>query len=583
MKVFLKAVATLAATIVLAAGNLRTLSASAAAYTQTVDVVSSGSALNIEPTLILEADSFGKMQEIEQATVRPASVIVTPDADMNVSLGGESKTLAETFDGYMKGRFIPVVRLTAETVDTFAAWMKNTYTVSDIMAVSSEIEVIEKLYADEVCYIVNTVYDLTSVSIPENRYELWQYVGEANAAGCNILMFDGADGRISLAAEYVSSLTKVCWAYADDKTEAVAAMAAGCYGVAAQSADALTKAAAIFSKDGFARAQYLAAHRGVTAYANENSLTALAAAANEGATHVEIDLQITSDGQLLICHESDAGARSTAPGGTWFAVNSSAKLRGYTLDDYSERYGETFPLLSEVVKLMKNTDVILILELKLDNGSAAAVSGLKAIEKLKAVMDEYPEMAGRWFAITFFAPYAEEMRRVCPEIPVGFLGYAKADNGTAWSSQPAMTAIGKKIAFLRKYNMTLDEELSAATYTTARNYLARGYTQNTWTFKDTSHFSGGANIATTDKAEEGAMLVRQVCPSGELKATSAQLASGKIQAQCKTYNGWNVEKECEIIPVAEVSPTEIKAVLYYRQDASSPYGIYSNLITLNIA
>ena len=90
MKVFFKAVATLAAAIVLAAGNLRTLSASAAAYTQTVDVVSSGSALNVEPTLILEADSFGKMQEIEQAAVRPASVIVTPDADMNVSLGGES-------------------------------------------------------------------------------------------------------------------------------------------------------------------------------------------------------------------------------------------------------------------------------------------------------------------------------------------------------------------------------------------------------------------------------------------------------------------------------------------------------------
>jgi len=96
-------------------------------------------------------------------------------------------------------------------------------------------------------------------------------------------------------------------------------------------------------------------------------------------------------------------------------------------------------------------------------------------------------------------------------------------------------------------------------------------------------FSIAFRPLTTDKAEEGAMLVRQVCPSGELKATSAQLASGKIQAQCKTYNGWNVEKECEIIPVAEVSPTEIKAVLYYRQDAGSPYGIYSNLITLNIA
>lgn len=90
-----------------------------------------------------------------------------------------------------------------------------------------------------------------------------------------------------------------------------------------------------------------------------------------------------------------------------------------------------------------------------------------------------------------------------------------------------MTAIGKKIAFLRKYNMTLDEELSAATYTTARNYLARGYTQNTWTFKDMSHFSGGANIATTDKAEEGAMLVRQVCPSGKLKGDFRAARVGK--------------------------------------------------------
>lgn len=72
-------------------------------------------------------------------------------------------------------------------------------------------------------------------------------------------------------------------------------------------------------------------------------------------------------------------------------------------------------------------------------------------------------------------------------------------------------------------------------------------------------------------------------PFGRIEGDFRALASGKIQAQCKTYNGWNVEKECEIIPVAEVSPTEIKAVLYYRQDASSPYGIYSNLITLNIA
>lgn len=562
--------------------NVLPVSAEAnASYEQVVSVQGAGTELKLDPTFILEPESFTDIRNAGGQTSRPAVVIVQPDAQMNVSLGGETKTLGDAFDDELKGIYIPAVRLDASTVDAFIDWMTDTYYVSDIMAVSDDIEVIEKLYADEVCYIVNTVYDLTSVEIGADRYALWPYIGEANAAGCNILLLDASDENIGVAAEYVAAMSKVCWASASSVEEAVSAIAAGCYGVVSASAEDVAEAAALFTEDGFARAQFVSAHRGITAYANENSLTAIAAAANEGATHVEVDVQVTADGQFILCHDSDASPASTAPAGTWCAVNPSRILFNYKLDDYSELYDETFPTLEEVIEVILQTDLIMMLELKLDNGSSTAVDSLKAIENLEKVMAQYPEMEGHWFAITFFAPYARQMREFMPEIPVGFIGYANADNGERWSSQPSQTEIASKIEFLRQNNVLLDETMSSTPESVKQAYLARGYVQNSWTYSDTSHLLRGLNIATTDAAEEVSMLVKEVCPAGTLSLTEAQLSAGVAEVPCLTYCGWQVERECEIIEVSR-SGNDVLVLLYYQEGGTNPYGIYSNLISVTV-
>lgn len=554
-------------------------------YANYMPVNASEDGLFIEPTAILEPASFAEISGGAN------SVILTPSADMNVTLGGETRSFESVFDNDLKARYIPVVRLTASTVDGFIDWMTNTYTVSDMMAVSSDLSVIQKLYADEVCRIVNTVYDLTDKEIGSDRYWAWQYLGDANAAGCNILMLDASDENLPVAAEYISAMSKVCWGYAEDKIEGVSAVTAGCYGIVSPSAGVLKNTLDVFTEDGFARAQYIAAHRGITTYCNEQSLTSVASSVNEGATHIELDIQITKDRDILICHNSESNGTGSK-NGYYFVSTLAEHMRRLQLVDYSNKYNDTYPTLREVFDLVRGTDVILILELKFDNGSTAASEELNAVEKLKEITDEYPDMAGHWFAITFFAPYAEGMKTYLPKVPVGHLGGAQAGaekdkNLPAWGGKwCGMGNMASKIAFTRSYNMVFDETYQNATNTTALSYLARGYVQNTWTFDDLRHFDARANIATTNKAEDCALLAKEI--SAEAITLSAEeYAKGTVQAEFTTYNGWVKSGECKIIEVAREGNT-VTALLHYTQPyayggADRTYGLYSKPVTITIA
>lgn len=55
--------------------------------------------------------------------------------------------------------------------------------------------------------------------------------------------------------------------------------------------------------DGLPRRPWVIAHRGASAYAPENTLPAFHLAAEQGATFVEFDLQLTKDGHLVCLHD----------------------------------------------------------------------------------------------------------------------------------------------------------------------------------------------------------------------------------------------------------------------------------------
>lgn len=557
----------------------------AQSYTDYVNIPSFGSGLNIEPSVIVEPTEMSEITQIT-ATSRPTSVIVAPDAEMNITLGDQTMSFTELFDTYLKGKCIAAVRLDAGTVETFVDYITNEYTISDIIVVSDSLEVLEKIHKNEATAIANSVYDLTDLQIPSDRYDLWQYIGSANEVYCNTLMFDGADENLAIAADYISAMSKVCWAKTSGKTQAAGAIAAGCYGVVSDKAEYVKQALQLFSEKGFARAQQLAAHRGITDYCNENSLTAIAAAASEGATHIEVDIQICKDGKILLCHDELAN-NVTDSSGRYFAGQNSSAMRALTLNDYSDLYDETFPTLEEVIDVVSQTDIIMIIELKLGDADANIVNKLKAIKKFNEIMQAHPEMNGHWFTITFFKPFADEMQRVNPQISVGYLGGAtskleSSEGVSGWNGEhKAMSDISGKIAFMHKYSTLLDEEYGGATDSTCANYLARGYVQNTWTFNDTSHFNGKINIATSNVVEKCAMAVKKIIPE-TLEITQSELDLGKITVQTQNYNGWVQNRECEII-VVEQNGNQVQAVLYCVDNTTgTEYGLYSQLFTFTL-
>lgn len=544
------------------------------------------SGLTIQPTGIYEPESFSEIPtSANVSTYGYTSIMLTPDSNMNITLGGEKKSFTEVFNNKLKGVYVPVLRLTNKTVDSFISYMNDEYLISDVMVVTSDISVLKKIYEDEVASIANTVYDLTSVTLSEDRYFTWQYIAESNKTYTNVLMFDASDENLAVAAEYLGVMCKVCWAYANNAEEATYAVAAGATGVVTQNTGDFKTAISYFTKSGYAKAQSIAAHRGITTYANENSLTAVSAAVSEGATHAEIDIQLCRDGEILLCHNmSTSGLADKAY--NFEPCNSQDIRNDTTLTDYSKKYGETFPTLDEVIDAVYDSNLILIIELKLEDGRTAVVNK-GAIEKFLNIMRSHPEMDGRWFCITFYRPYADQMRELAPEISVGFLGgatsgYEKDQGISGWDGEwTAMTRVSEKIAFMHKFETLLDETYDKLTDNTAQTYLARGYVQNGWTFNSTGHLNTKCNIATSNVMEECAMAIKEITPT-TLKMTKAQLESGKITVNTVNYCGWQEDRECEIIMVSKTL-SEAKVILYYKETVgNTTYGLYSRLLTFEI-
>lgn len=105
------------------------------------------------------------------------------------------------------------------------------------------------------------------------------------------------------------------------------------------------------------------AHRGASKAAPENTLPAFQAAATLGADGVELDVQRTRDGQLVVCHDETIDRTS----------NGSGNLADYTLSelkglDFSAGHPEftnvPIPTLAEVLDILGPTGVMINIELK---------------------------------------------------------------------------------------------------------------------------------------------------------------------------------------------------------------------------
>ncbi len=156
------------------------------------------------------------------------------------------------------------------------------------------------------------------------------------------------------------------------------------------------------------------AHRGASGYAPENTLPAFKMAADMGADGVELDIQLTKDDQIVVCHDERIDRTS----------NGAGRIQDYTLDELRKFdfcngnkafEGTKIPTMEEVFDLLDPTGLTINIELK---------TGEIFYPQLEEKILELTKRKG-WMDRVIFSSFNHysimKIKELAPEAKTGFL------------------------------------------------------------------------------------------------------------------------------------------------------------------
>ena len=180
------------------------------------------------------------------------------------------------------------------------------------------------------------------------------------------------------------------------------------------------------------------AHRGASAYSPENTLTAIRQAVELGADLVEVDVQRTRDGALVLAHDPELGRTTDAA--RVLPRRAPWRVADLTLDEvrrldagswFSPAYaGTRIATLEQALDLLAGTGTGLLLEVKrpaLHPGIATDIAGALRSRPLARVVVQ-----------SFDHEVMHDLAGRAPRVPVGLLGHPpvrRLPDLAEWASQ----------------------------------------------------------------------------------------------------------------------------------------------------
>ncbi|MEC0231614.1 glycerophosphodiester phosphodiesterase [Paenibacillus alba] len=189
-------------------------------------------------------------------------------------------------------------------------------------------------------------------------------------------------------------------------------------------------------------------HRGAAGEAPENTLASFALALEQGAQGIELDVHLTKDGEIVVCH--DPSVDRTTNGSGLIMNQSWGDLKA--LDAglwFSEAYtGERIPLLREVFELVPR-GLLINVEVK------HAYEG-----RMEKVLLAFLRESGRLADVvisSFDHKVIQRLKQQEPEAKVGLLYAANLINHAAYAKQ-----LGVDVHSLHPYHHGIEHEDVAA-------------------------------------------------------------------------------------------------------------------------
>ncbi len=150
----------------------------------------------------------------------------------------------------------------------------------------------------------------------------------------------------------------------------------------------------------------LTAHRGESYVAPENTLSALQLAWDWGAISVELDVHMSRDGRIMVCH--DGHTERTAGVDMVIKETDSADLRKLDVGKWKdERYtGEKMPFLEEALEQIPQGQAKLLLEIK---------CGVEALPAIRDILEASGKKS-QVIPISFGLDVVTESKKMMPDM-----------------------------------------------------------------------------------------------------------------------------------------------------------------------
>ncbi|MDF2726080.1 MAG: glycerophosphoryl diester phosphodiesterase [Paenibacillus sp.] len=153
------------------------------------------------------------------------------------------------------------------------------------------------------------------------------------------------------------------------------------------------------------------AHRGAAGEAPENTLAAFALGMKQGATGIELDVHLSKDGEIIVCHDTTLNRTTDRQGAISEMTVAEIKQADAGRWFHESFQGERIPLLEEVLDLVPPS-VDINVEIK---------AGLKELVPPLAELLKRKDRVGSVFVSSFDFECLEQLNALVPDVRLALL------------------------------------------------------------------------------------------------------------------------------------------------------------------
>lgn len=522
-----------------------------------------------EISAAIKATSKEKLQSLVKGDVKPATAILYIDENMNVCDENNNSlniSLKDVYLDYLYQRIIPAVYIKNNKIaEKFITYYKENINILDAFVVSDDPNIV-KIVREELYYI-RGIIDYSNKNISKSDWK--DIVATSNSSFANVIILNPNDASYE-AIRWIQARFKTVWIDNDEMstTDVYEQVANGVYGIICDNFEFVYSTISNIKEDVYAmnRVPYNIAHRGLCFTYAENSLEGYIASYENGASHIEIDIRLTKDNQIIVMH--DATIDRTTNGTGEVKNMTLTEIKKHKIDTYYERTPitdsskyTTIPSLDQVFNEFQNKDIVLVVEIKSYEE--------ELVKELKRLIDAY-DMADNVVVITFSAEQLVNMKNILPEIP------------TASLTSVEESVFANTLTMMATSNCGYDGHYGTSTPSYIRKLAVRGYSTWFWTYQREENiwvgmYSGTLGITNNEANEIADYAVRIVFENDVLvsKDNSYSNVTGTIQKYDSRFN------ENKTVSIAQKEEFDGYAYVIYKymyNNGNRYYVVYSDKV-----